>query len=63
MIRIGIIGAGSLSSRHINAYLKDGRCEIAAIADINPDYKFYIRRYPYVPAWDLNLFAVRQKSI
>ena len=37
MIRIGIIGAGSLSSRHINAYLKDGRCEVTAIADINPE--------------------------
>ncbi len=23
-----------------------------------PDYKLYLRRYPYVPAWDLNLLAV-----
>ncbi len=37
MLRVGIIGAGSLSSRHINAYRKDGRCEVTAIADINPE--------------------------
>lgn len=29
------------------------------IADLNPDYKFYLRRYPYVPAWDLNLICKR----
>ncbi len=22
-----------------------------------PDYRLYVRRYPYVPAWDLNLYA------
>lgn len=22
-----------------------------------PEYKLYIRRYPYIPAWDLNLYA------
>ncbi len=22
-----------------------------------PDYKLYVRRYPYIPAWDLNLYA------
>ncbi len=22
-----------------------------------PDYRLYIRRYPYIPAWDLNLYA------
>ena len=37
VLRVGIIGAGSLSSRHINAYRKDGRCEVTAIADINPE--------------------------
>ena len=27
-----------------------------------PDYKLYIRRYPYIPAWDLNLYAsIREK--
>ena len=26
---------------------------------LNKDYKLYIRRYPSVPAWDINLFAVR----
>ena len=24
---------------------------------ICPDYKLFIRRYPYIPAWDLNLYA------
>ena len=27
------------------------------IHDMNPNYRFYMRRYPYVPAWDLNLFC------
>lgn len=30
------------------------------INKLNPGYKLYMRRYPYVPAWDLNLFAVRE---
>ncbi len=25
---------------------------------LNPDYKLYYRRYPYVPAWDLNLICI-----
>lgn len=24
---------------------------------MNPNYRFHLRRYPYVPAWDLNLFC------
>ena len=28
------------------------------IAGIRPDYKMYLRRYPYVPAWDLNIICV-----
>ena len=28
------------------------------IHGINPDYKLYYRRYPYVPAWDLNLICI-----
>ena len=27
------------------------------IKKLNPSYKFYYRRYPYVPAWDLNLIC------
>ena len=27
-----------------------------------PDYRLYLRRYPYIPAWDLNLYAsVKEK--
>lgn len=37
MLKVGIIGAGNLSSRHINAYRKDNRCTVTAIADINPE--------------------------
>jgi len=28
------------------------------INDINPNYKFYIRKHKYIPCWDLNLYAV-----
>ncbi|MBE6593311.1 MAG: FkbM family methyltransferase [Ruminococcaceae bacterium] len=28
------------------------------IHDLRPDYKLYYRRYPYVPAWDLNLICI-----
>ncbi len=28
------------------------------IKRINPDYKFYLRHYPYYPAWETNLFCV-----
>lgn len=30
------------------------------LLSINPDYKFYIRHYPYYPAWETNLFAVSE---
>ncbi len=28
------------------------------VGSICPDYKLYYRRYPYVPAWDLNLICI-----
>lgn len=28
------------------------------IKNINPDYKFYLRHYPYYPAWETNLFCI-----
>lgn len=28
------------------------------VAKINPDYKFYLRRHPYIPCWDMNLYCV-----
>ena len=28
------------------------------IHELNPDYKFYLRRFPYIPAWDLNLYCI-----
>lgn len=28
------------------------------IAEINPDYKFHLRRHPYIPCWDMNLYCV-----
>ena len=28
------------------------------IHNINPNYKFYIRKHKYIPCWDLNLYAV-----
>ena len=29
------------------------------IKEINPEYELYLRRFPYVPAWDLNLYAIK----
>lgn len=28
------------------------------IKKINPDYKFYMRHQPYIPAWETNLYAI-----
>ena len=28
------------------------------IAAMRPDYRFYLRHYPYIPAWDTNLYCV-----
>lgn len=30
------------------------------INEINPEYKFYLRQHPYIPAWDLNLYCVKR---
>ncbi len=32
------------------------------IRQMNPNYKFYIRHRLYIPAWDLNLYAVPEKE-
>lgn len=29
------------------------------VKKLNPDYSLYLRRFPYVPAWDLNLYAIK----
>ncbi len=31
------------------------------IAQINPEYKFYLRRHPYIPCWDMNLYCVQEE--
>lgn len=28
------------------------------IKEIRPDYKFYLRHHPYIPAWDTNLYCI-----
>lgn len=28
------------------------------VMELNSDYKLYLRRFPYIPAWDLNLYAI-----
>lgn len=28
------------------------------VKGLNPDYSLYLRRLPYIPAWDLNLYAI-----
>lgn len=30
------------------------------IKQLNPDYSLYLRRFPYIPAWDLNLYAIKK---
>lgn len=25
---------------------------------INPDYRFFLRKHPYIPCWDLNIYAI-----
>ncbi len=31
---------------------------IREIHAVNPAYRFYLRKHPYIPCWDLNLYAV-----
>ncbi len=31
------------------------------VKELNPDYSLYLRRFPYIPAWDLNLYAIKEK--
>ena len=33
---------------------------ILQVNSIAPEYKLYLRRYPYIPAWDLNLYAIKK---
>ncbi|MBQ5389769.1 MAG: FkbM family methyltransferase, partial [Clostridia bacterium] len=28
--------------------------------ELFPDYKMYLRRFEYVPAWDINLYAIKR---
>ena len=28
------------------------------VKKLNPNYKLFLRRLPYIPAWDLNLYAI-----
>ncbi len=28
------------------------------VLELNPDYRLYLRRFPYVPAWDINLYCI-----
>ena len=30
------------------------------VKKLNPDYSLYLRRFSYIPAWDLNLYAVKE---
>lgn len=31
---------------------------ILQLHSLNPDYKIYIRKHPYIPCWDLNIYAI-----
>ncbi len=28
------------------------------IASVNPEYRFFIRKHPYIPCWDMNLYCI-----
>ncbi len=30
------------------------------VKKLNPEYSLYLRRFPYIPAWDLNLYAIKE---
>ena len=30
------------------------------VKELNPDYSLHLRRFPYIPAWDLNLYAIKK---
>ena len=30
------------------------------VKELNKDYSLYLRRFPYIPAWDLNLYAIKE---
>lgn len=32
------------------------------LREISPDYKLYLRKFRYIPAWDLNLYAIPSQS-
>ena len=32
------------------------------LKELAPDYDFYLRKLPYVPAWDLNLYAIPKEE-
>ena len=34
----------------------------ALVHALCPDYKLYLRRFRYFPAWDINLYAIREKK-
>ncbi len=61
-----LLGSKSTISRHtpallVSAYHKSE--DIFALPllvnSLDPSYKLYFRRYPYVPAWDLNLICIK----
>ncbi len=31
---------------------------ILKIHNLNPEYKFYLRKHPYIPCWDLNIYCI-----
>lgn len=33
---------------------------ILQLHSIEPDYKIYLRKHPYIPMWDLNIYAVKE---
>lgn len=60
-----IQGAENTLKNHkpkLNIALYHRSCDVFSIplqiAEINPDYKFHMRRHPYIPCWDMNLYCI-----
>ncbi len=45
----------NIAAYHTNS---DSFTLINKIHKINPDYKIYLRKHPYIPCWDLNIYCV-----
>ena len=65
-----IIGSEKIIKRHMPDLLvsmyhrsEDMYTLPLLLKELSPEYKLYLRRFPYIPAWDLNLYAINKKPL